>query len=67
MTSGVINADGEAGTGDPSDSGGGSGGAVFMEVQDLSGYGTIRVRGGAGASTGGGGAGGRIAIHTQNR
>ena len=64
MTSGVISADGEAGTGD---SGGGSGGAVFMEVQDLSGYGTIRVRGGAGASTGGGGAGGRIAIHTQNR
>ena len=60
---GNISANGNAGAQD--DSGGGSGGSVWITAGTLSGTGTISVAGGNGAPLGGGGGGGgRIAIYT---
>ena len=48
-----------------SDSGGGSGGSIFIECTNITGYGTVNVIGGSGTGQGGGGAGGRVAIHIR--
>nr|XP_054759184.1 uncharacterized protein LOC129265193 [Lytechinus pictus] len=61
---GIISANGE-----PSlyaRAGGGSGGSVWVECEELDGFGTISVDGGNGQLEGGGGAGGRVAINYQN-
>ena len=53
-------------TGTPASSdntGGGSGGSVFIEAYNISGHGSITVNGGNGHGSGGGGSGGRIALH----
>jgi hypothetical protein len=53
-------------TGTPASSdntGGGSGGSVFIEAYNISGHGSITVNGGNGNGSGGGGSGGRIALH----
>ena len=47
------------------DSGGGSGGSLWIECTNITGYGTVNVIGGSGTSQGGGGAGGRVAIHIR--
>ncbi len=60
---GNISANGSAGAQD--NSGGGSGGSIWITAGTLSGTGSILANGGAGASFGGGGGGGgRIAIYT---
>ena len=60
---GHLTANGEDGP-PPSSAGGGSGGSIWIDCHDLSGYGSISVDGGAGSpSLGGGGSGGRIAIY----
>ena len=60
---GHLSADGEDGP-PPSTSGGGSGGSIWIDCEELDGYGTISVKGGAGSpNKGGGGSGGRIAIY----
>lgn len=62
---GQITCDGENGP-KSSTAGGGSGGSVWINCKELSGFGTISVNGGAGSpSSGGGGSGGRIAIYHQ--
>ena len=48
------------------DSGGGSGGGVYIQCGRLSGSGTIRANGGNGGGHGGGGGGGRIALFVRN-
>jgi hypothetical protein len=61
---GNISANGDSGLQD--DSGGGSGGSVWITARTLSGSGTISAYGGDGAFYGGGGGGGgRIAIYTS--
>ena len=57
---GQILVDGAAGTG--AQSGGGSGGGVFIQANDLSGHGLLSSSGGAGTGNAGGGAGGRIRL-----
>ena len=57
---GKISADGVVSTG--LNSGGGSGGSVWLSVGTLSGTGTISANGGAGNNVGGGGGGGRVAV-----
>ena len=48
------------------DSGGGSGGTIDIEIDDLlEGHGTISADGGKGKGQGGGGAGGRIKIKVK--
>eukprot|EP00753_Platysulcus_tardus_P007788 PLAT15485.1.p1 GENE.PLAT15485.1~~PLAT15485.1.p1 ORF type:complete len:1512 (+),score=637.60 PLAT15485.1:352-4536(+) len=60
---GVVTADGVDGA---ANSGGGSGGSIFVDVGSLSGDGAFSVRGGAGGvGGGGGGGGGRIAFLVQ--
>ncbi|KAK3724602.1 hypothetical protein QZH41_005193 [Actinostola sp. cb2023] len=60
---GSIESDGASGL-DGSSVGGGSGGSVLIETNDVDGSGTIRANGGRGGSGGGGGgSGGRIAIY----
>lgn len=60
---GLLTANGEDGP-PLSTAGGGSGGSIWIECQDLSGYGSIIVDGGAGSpALGGGGSGGRLAIY----
>jgi hypothetical protein len=60
---GVLSANGGAGLQD--DSGGGSGGSIWIMAKALTGHGTISVKGGDGELYGGGGgAGGRIAINS---
>lgn len=48
-----------------SDSGGGSGGSVYIVTQNFSGHGLIDSSGGAGYGRGYGGAGGRIGVHVK--
>ena len=61
--SGTITANGET----PSvNSGGGSGGSVFIEATTITGSGSINADGGDGGSNSGGGGGGRIAIHSDD-
>ena len=59
---GLITAQGLSGK---SQSGGGSGGTVLIEVFNMSGHGEINVNGGSGISGGAGGSGGRIGIHVD--
>ena len=59
---GSLIVDGLPGT---SNSGGGSGGSLWVTADDLRGHGTMSAIGGTGGSSAGGGAGGRIAIHTS--
>lgn len=65
--SGVIEADGNPGSGLGNDaSGGGAGGSIYLTANAISGTGSIHANGGAGDSTkylAGGGGGGRIVIH----
>ena len=42
--------------------GGGSGGALYVEAETVTGHGVVSVHGGKGVNQGGGGAGGRVAI-----
>ncbi len=60
---GRVSADGQTGTG--SDTGGGSGGSVYVKAKTLAGTGTLRAKGGDGNTTlrGGAGGGGRIAVY----
>lgn len=44
-------------------SGGGAGGSISIECEELDGYGSITVNGGHSNSRGGGGSGGRIAVY----
>ena len=48
------------------DSGGGSGGSIWVITDTFSGSGEIQANGGTAGSEGGGGAGGRVAIYTEN-
>jgi hypothetical protein len=68
---GVITANASDGTSSWYDSGGGSGGSIWITTNNLSGSGEIRANGGSGAhaySTGGagGGSGGRVALVVNN-
>lgn len=47
-----------------SGAGGGSGGSIWLKVDDMRGHGLQSVNGGDGNGVGGGGAGGHIALHT---
>ena len=47
------------------ESGGGSGGGVFIEANHLAGHGTLSANGGAGTGNAGGGAGGRIRLELE--
>lgn len=60
---GLVSLRGLNGTG--INSGGGSGGSLFMECTNITGYGTMTVTGGSGHGRGGGGAGGRVSIHIR--
>lgn len=62
---GVVSLRGSDGKG--SNSGGGSGGSLFLECTNFTGYGSVNVIGGSGKGLGGGGSGGRIAIHIRFR
>jgi hypothetical protein len=62
--SGNISANGNSGL--QNDSGGGSGGSLWITAGTLSGAGTFSALGGGGMLDGGGGGGGRIAIYSQN-
>lgn len=53
--------------GSGANSGGGSGGSIFIKATNMSGHGEIAVTGGMGIGLGGGGSGGRIAIHCRWR
>jgi hypothetical protein len=59
--SGRISARG--GHGDGLDAGGGSGGSILIEAENVTGHGLVDVQGGNGTGHGYGGAGGRSAIH----
>ena len=62
---GLLAADGTAGT--LNNSGGGSGGSIYLTVGTLEGGGAMSAAGGRGESfDGGGGAGGRVAIYAQD-
>jgi hypothetical protein len=70
VINGELSANGLSGFTSWYDSGGGSGGGIFLVTPTLSGSGTIRARGGNGLSlyaSGGGGSGGRIAIFSCNQ
>lgn len=58
---GILTVDGSDATG--TDSGGGSGGSIWIICDHMTGAGVISARGGTGSNGGGGGAGGRISIH----
>ena len=58
---GEITVEGEAGR--SGNAGGGSGGAILIKTLNLTGYGLLDAKGGAGSGNGGGGSGGRIGIH----
>ena len=62
---GLLAAQGLSGSGQ--DSGGGSGGSVWIETMNITGHGEIRTHGGDGVRAGGGGAGGRISVRCQFR
>ena len=51
--------------GDALNSGGGSGGSVWISADDILGNGLITAKGGDGKGTGGGGSGGRVGIYLQ--
>ena len=59
---GEVNVDGHGGD---YNSGGGSGGSIWLTVSDFRGHGKFSANGGMGASNGGGGSGGRFAAHTS--
>ena len=59
---GVISANGQD-TAKQSNAGGGSGGSIQMNCEDLVGFGGFHANGGNGSQTGAGAGGGRIAIH----
>ena len=48
-------------------SGGGSGGGVYISALGLNGHGKLQANGGGSNGIGGGGAGGRIAMYLQYR
>ena len=52
-------------SGDATNSGGGSGGSIWISADDILGNGILSSRGGNGDGTGGGGSGGRISIYLQ--
>lgn len=52
-------------SGEASNSGGGSGGSVWISADDIQGNGIIIAKGGDGKGTGGGGSGGRVGIYLQ--
>ncbi|KAL4230250.1 hypothetical protein ACF0H5_010636 [Mactra antiquata] len=58
---GELTLEGEAGQ--SGNAGGGSGGGLFIETMNFTGFGHIDCHGGAGRGNGGGGAGSRIGIH----
>ncbi|KAK3576663.1 hypothetical protein CHS0354_004948 [Potamilus streckersoni] len=58
---GYISADGATGT---DNSGGGSGGSVYIRAGHFRGHGKVSATGGQGHGSAGGGSGGRIAVHT---
>ena len=63
---GSINADGVDAS--KSTAGGGSGGSVLIEAENVAGHGLITAKGGRGlGANGGGGSGGRIALHVAWR
>lgn len=62
---GLLSSDGTNGVG--TDTGGGSGGSVFIRTTNMTGHGDISIRGGSGTGNGGGGSGGRAAIHCRWR
>ena len=45
--------------------GGGSGGSIWIDCEELDGYGRVSANGGKGQGYGGGGSGGRVAIYHQ--
>lgn len=49
-----------------SDTGGGSGGSVWIYCDEVVGHGVITANGGNGTGQGGGGGGGRISIQSSN-
>eukprot|EP01114_Cavostelium_apophysatum_P022167 TRINITY_DN792_c0_g1_i1.p1 TRINITY_DN792_c0_g1~~TRINITY_DN792_c0_g1_i1.p1 ORF type:complete len:2277 (+),score=541.08 TRINITY_DN792_c0_g1_i1:192-7022(+) len=65
IMNGTIDMSGLSGSGSTRDSGGGSGGSIWIEAQLFTGSGTISCNGGAGTSNSGGGSAGRIAIHSD--
>ena len=62
---GEVRVDGESGL--AVDSGGGSGGSVWLQAQNIAGNGLISTSGGDGNRYGGGGSGGRIAVYLQRK
>ncbi|MDA3926266.1 MAG: hypothetical protein PF904_16345 [Kiritimatiellae bacterium] len=60
---GTICVDGQDG---PLYTGGGSGGAIWIDVNGLSGSGLLQANGGTAGADGGAGGGGRIAVYAQN-
>ena len=62
--SGQILVDGAPGTG--AQSGGGSGGGVYIRADDITGHGLLSSSGGAGTGNAGGGAGGRIRLELDS-
>lgn len=64
---GAIRANGIAGAGGAFPGGGGSGGSLFLDLDTLTGIGTIEAKGGnSGGPSAGGGAGGRIALKVRD-
>ncbi|KAI8481431.1 hypothetical protein Bbelb_408050 [Branchiostoma belcheri] len=61
---GEIRANGKRGQ---SYDGGGSGGSIWIHVDEFEGSGTVMANGGNGGTYGGGGGGGRIAVHWRKR
>lgn len=60
---GTISVDGDGGT--VLNSGGGSGGSIWISADNIQGNGIISAEGGDGNGTGGGGSGGRVALYLQ--
>lgn len=67
----IVNLEGtitvDATNGDATNSGGGSGGSIWISADDILGNGKLSSRGGNGNGVGGGGSGGRIGIYLQKR
>ncbi|XP_070535283.1 uncharacterized protein [Ptychodera flava] len=67
LLDGTITADGETPSSTHAQkSGGGAGGSLWIECEELDGYGSISVNAGSGEGVAGGGSGGRVAVYYQD-